>query len=248
LNVLERLLTGSIHLAREKIVKTVTMGVNYCAVQISDGHAGLSWTWAHHECCGQDKERFNDYEGMPAVELLTRLNESSPSGRTMAMALLNALNASRAAMYPHDLDNSTVFDTLGLRKKSRLVMVGYFRPVVKMLEENGIDIYIADKGNNMGDEAELTDRLNKWAQASIISSTSIVNGTYDSLIKKCGRRFPIAMLGPTTPLFPEIFKNDGVRILAGSVVEDPEMIMKLIRQGAGTPDFKHYTKKVYISV
>jgi len=246
LSILEKLLAGSIGSAAGKTVKTVTLGVNYCAVQICDGHTGLSWTWEHHDCCGLDKERFTDREGMPAGELLKDLTGSSPSARTMAMALLNALNASRADKYPHDLDNGTVFGTLGLKEKSRLVMVGYFRPVVKLLQENGIDIYIADKGNDMGDEEELKALMTNWAQAAIISSTSIVNGTYDSLIKICGGRFPVAMLGPTTPLFPEIFKSDGVSILAGSVVEDPEMIMKLIRQGAGTPDFKHYTKKVYV--
>ncbi|HQO09526.1 MAG TPA: DUF364 domain-containing protein [Clostridiales bacterium] len=248
MNILEKLLAGSIHSAENKTVKTVTLGVNYCAVQICNRHAGLSWTWSHQDCCGQDKERFTDYEGMPAVELLKNLTVSSPSSRSMAMALLNALNSERAEKFPHDYDNSTVFDTLNLKKNSRLVMVGFFRPVVKLLQEKGVDIYIADKGNNMGDEEELTDRLNSWAEAAILSSTSIVNGTYDSLISMCGKRYPVAMLGPTTPLFPEIFKDYGVSILAGSVVNDSDMIMKLIRQGAGTPDFKHYTKKVYVKI
>jgi uncharacterized protein (DUF4213/DUF364 family) len=43
------------------------------------------------------------------------------------------------------------------------------------------------------------------------------------------------VIGPSTPLLPEIFHDTPVTHLGGAVVTDPDRVMRIISEAGGTP-------------
>jgi len=56
----------------------------------------------------------------------------------------------------------------------------------------------------------------------------------------------VAMLGPSTPMLSEPFKNLPIHLLGGTVPADFTETFKAIRHGRGTPVLQKYAKKVYL--
>jgi len=248
MKVHEKLYEYALGEAKDKKIATATAGLKYSAVSLTDGLIGVSYTWNRGHCCGPDEEPFFDYEGAEASVLLEKILSEGAIGRSLSMALINALNGRRALEMPGDDDNSVIFNTLKVRKGTRMAMVGFFRPVVKVLEGMGVEVYISDMTHDMGSPGELYKRLADWAECLILTSTTIVNGTFDEIMNHCPEGLPVALLGPTTPMIPEVFRDYGIALLAGTAPDKVDLTMRLIRQGAGTPDFQKHAKKVYCLV
>lgn len=64
-----------------------------------------------------------------------------------------------------------------------------------------------------------------------ITATTLVNYTFEGIFRLRKPGAKVLLLGPSTPLSPLLFEY-GVDVLSGSVVEDPERILPLLRQGA----------------
>lgn len=231
--------------AQKRTVRTATAGLKYSAVSLDDGSVGVSYTWNQGHCCGPNEEPFFDYEGKEAAILLEKIRHNGAVGRSLSVALVNALNGRRALDMPVDDDNTVIFNTLNVQRGTRMAMVGFFKPVVKVLKGMGVELYISDMSHDMGSSEELYKKLSGWADCLIITSTTIVNGTFDDIMDHCPSALPAAMLGPTTPMVPEVFKDYGIALLAGTAPDKVDLTMRLIRQGAGTPDFQKQAKKVY---
>jgi len=241
----EKLYEYALPEAEKRRIDMVTAGLKYTAVSLEGGDVGVSYTWNLGHCCGPNEEPFFDYEGKDATVLLEKIREDGPLGRSMAIALLNALNSRRALSMPGDEDNGILFDTLKVKRGTRLAMVGFFKPVARVLKDMGVDIYISDMTHDMGSPEELYAKLNGWADCLILTSTTIVNATFDEIMGHCPEGVPVCLLGPTTPMVPEVFRDYGVSIIAGTAPDKVDLTMRLIRQGAGTPQFQKYARKVY---
>jgi hypothetical protein len=197
-------------------------------------------------CCPKAGTFYENFEGRPAQELLERLTGEEPLHISMALALVNALNAEKAAGFDEDRGkNPALFEALGAGRGSRVAMVGYFRPIEKLLTDMGADVYIRDRAHGIGSGEELSDRLTRWADSLILTSTTIIGGAFDEILGRCPENLPVALLGPSTPMVPELFSGGSIRYAGGTVPEDAEATLRVIRQGGGTRDFQKYGKKVY---
>jgi hypothetical protein len=64
-----------------------------------------------------------------------------------------------------------------------------------------------------------------------ITGTSLINHTFEGLVKLCRPDALVIVLGPTAPLSPLLF-DYGVDIICGTLVADTESVLRLIGQGA----------------
>jgi uncharacterized protein (DUF4213/DUF364 family) len=262
--------------ASNKRIESVTAGLKYTAVTVEGGGMGVAYTWtdtvagtpaadpAGNEngatdqarntrpagtagaCCPKAGTIYENFEGRPAQDLLERLTGEEPLHISMALALVNALNAEKAARFDEDRGkNPALFEALGAGRGSRVAMVGYFRPIEKLLTDMGADVYIHDRAHGIGSGEELSDRLTRWADSLILTSTTIIGGAFDEILGRCPENLPAALLGPSTPMVPELFSGGSIRYIGGTVPEDTEAALRVIRQGGGTRDFQKYGKKVY---
>ena len=246
--ICDRLYDVMAETAENPMVEILSIGLGYTTVCTSDGGIGLAYTPLNDKKGCSVVARDHDYEGKRASELLPLIRAHDPILRTMALALVNALNHQKALSMPEDRNNDILFDLLGIAGGTHVAMVGLFRPLVKKLEDMGAALEVVDAGSGHGDPDAFPDKLAGWADAVILTSTSLLNGTADRLLNAVGPTVRVAMLGPSTPLIPEAFDGLPVHVLAGTVPMDRENILKAIRNGKGTPVLQRYSRKPYLVI
>ncbi len=78
--------------ARKVDIDILCLGLGYTAVTLSDGGIGLAYTHFEDKKSCMLLNRHIDYEGQPAEQLLQKIKSDNPVERSMALALVNALN------------------------------------------------------------------------------------------------------------------------------------------------------------
>jgi uncharacterized protein (DUF4213/DUF364 family) len=79
--------------------------------------------------------------------------------------------------------------------------------------------------------ADRADELIPQADVVALTSTSLINHTFDDLIELCRPDSFVVMLGPSTPLCSVLLELH-MDVLSGTVVKNPEPVLRTISQGA----------------
>lgn len=243
MTISERLYQALKTRAAKTTVETVSIGLGYTAVATTDGGLGLACTMLDSVKTCHVAGDLPDFEGGPADALLEYLLSDTPIRRTLALALANALNHAAALSLPEDRHNTVLFDRLGIGPGSKVAMVGHFGPLIKKLAELPAEVEMVDKGRGEGDETALLKKLETWADALIMTSTTLINGTAETFFSAAGPKVKAAMIGPSTPLVSEAFAEVPVHLLGGTVPVDFEKTFAAIRHGRGTPVLQRYAQK-----
>jgi uncharacterized protein (DUF4213/DUF364 family) len=234
--------------ARKVNVTKLSLGLGYTAVTTSDGGIGLSYTYfSDKKSCMVLNTRV-DYEGRSAEHLLENIKSDIPIEKSMALALINALNYRAALELPEDDDNSLMFDRFKIGRGRRVAMVGYFGPLVRNFEQKGVSLEILDISRGLGHKEEFYQKLKDWAQVLLLTSTSILNNSTEEILTNVAERVKTVMLGPSTPMVAGAFSHLPVAMLAGTVPIDKEKTLKAIRHGMGTPVLHRYSRKAFLTL
>ena len=230
----------------EKVtVKLLILGLGYTAVTTSDGGIGISYTYFDNKTSCSLVRDYCDYEGKPALELLEKIKSTDPIERSMALALINALNYEKALLLPEDPKNEILFEKFNVYKGTKGAMVGYFRPIVQIFKERGVTLEILDAFHGLGQKELFYEKLGNWADVLFLTSTSILNNTTEEILENVSENVKTVMLGPSTPMVREAFEHLLVHMLAGTIPVDKEKVLKAVRHGIGTRFIHRYSKKSY---
>ena len=226
-------------------IELLSLGLGYTAVTTSDGGIGISYTYFEQRTSCSLIRDYKDYEGRPAVELLEKIKGSNPLERSMALALINALNYEEALLLPEDPGNEILFREFNLMGGLKIAMIGYFRPIAKLLEKRKVPLEILDEFHGLGTKQLFYQKLRNWADVLLLTSTSILNNTTEEILENVNEKVRTVMLGPSTPMLSEAFDHLPVHMLAGTVPMDKAKVLKAIRHGLGTPHIHRYSKKAF---
>jgi hypothetical protein len=241
----QKLLERMTPAAEGATVRQVIIGLSYTAVTLSNGDVGIAATGIAQAAGCDGRGDVEDYEGRPASDLLANITASDPMVRTMALALVNALNHTDALQLPEDDGNRMLLDRFAILSGARVAMVGYFPPLVRLLETHQVPLTIIDDARGLGDKAAFNRQLHDWADVLLITATSIINNTTETILSHAGPDLKTILLGPSTPMVPEAFDHLPIHMLAGAAIVDPERSLKTIRHGGGARALKPYGRKVY---
>ena len=242
----QRIYDHFIKKAQQVDVQFLSIGLGYTVVTTSSGGMGLSYTYfRNRECCSVLKKDI-DYEGQSATILLEKITSEDPIERSMALALVNALNYEFCATLPEDKTNSKLIEFLRIGPDSRVGMVGHIEPLEKKLLELGAEVEVIDHFKSMGSWPDFSEKIKNWVEVLLITSTTILNDTIENIIDTAPENVRIAVLGPGTPLVSGIFKPLNVEMLAGIHPVNQDEIIKLIRHGKGTRFIHRHSRKVYL--
>ncbi len=99
---------------------------------------------------------------------------------------------------------------------------------------------------SMNEQAELLPKCD----IVILTGTTVINETIDNILKICSNAKAIIMIGPSTPMFPEAFKNTNIKVLAGSWWgnDDKEDLFKLISIAGGIMQINKFMIKKAVPV
>ena len=230
--------------ARQTTITTLNLGLAYTAVVTSDGGIGVAHTCLEQSGpCGLAHEN-RIYEGHCAADLLPCILEADPLKRSMALALINALNHSAAVALPEDT-TTRLFEHLKIGHGTRVAMVGYFGPLMPVFQEKGAVVEAIDRGRAIGDPAAFQAKLHDWADVLLLTSTSILNQSTEEILGHTSDTLRTVILGPSTPMVPDAFASLPVNLLAGTVPLDSKGVLQCIRHGAGTRSIHKFSRKAF---
>jgi uncharacterized protein (DUF4213/DUF364 family) len=246
--VRERIIQQLFALAEQHTVRRVQVGLIYSAVQLDSGSVGVAYTFPQsRECRTEDAGDRQPLAGGKASMLLSGLGSKDMLASTLGLATANALLAGSPAS-PCTREGD-VLEGLTLRDGDRVCMVGCFIPLLACLQARRISVTAVDQISKTGSlPAEKVEELLPESQLAIITATSLINGTLDHLLELCGHCREVALLGPSTPLLPEVFSGTPISCLAGIRVQEPEAVLRSIAEGQGFRVFKRYVQKVNIPI
>ena len=231
--------------ARKTKVEILSLGLGYTAVTTSDGGMGLSYTYFDSKKSCSVMKNYHDYEGRSAVDLLERIKSANTIERSMALALLNALNYEKALLLPEDKNNNMMFDRFDIHKGTKVAMVGFFGPLIKIFKEREASLEIMDIARCLGRKEDFYEKLGNWADVLFLTATSILNNTTGEILGTAGNDVKAVLLGPSTPMVAEAFEHLPVHMLAGTVPLERENVLKAIRHGMGTPVIHKFSRKAF---
>ncbi|MGD8342233.1 MAG: DUF364 domain-containing protein [Desulfobacterales bacterium] len=234
--------------ARKTNVDLLCLGLGYTAVVTTAGGIGMAYTYFENKKSCMALNEAPDYESRPAAALLEKIKSEQPLERSMALALVNALNHENALKLPEDKDNAILFKEFGLEPDTNVAMVGYFGPLVKRLGEKKIPLEILDVSRGLGDRKNFYQKLANWADVLLLTSTSILNNTTEEILSHLHEKVKTALLGPSTPMVAEAFGHLPVHMLAGTVPLDRDNIIKAVRHGMGTPVLHRFSRKSFLLI
>ena len=229
-------------------IALVSVGLGYTAVVTEDGAIGLAYTYFRtKQACGLKRD-YVDWEGQPADGLLACLTGSDTIRRSMALALINALNYPFAFELPEDSDNRILLETLAIEQDTRVAMVGLMKPLARRCESVGAKLVVLDAARHIGRTADFYQQLQGSVDVLIMTSTSILNHTTEEILCHAAPSVKTVVIGPGTPMSADAFLSLPVDLLAGTVPLDKERVLRAVRHGAGTPVIQKYARKVYLKL
>ncbi|MCG6948395.1 MAG: DUF364 domain-containing protein [Acidobacteria bacterium] len=164
---------------------------------------------------------------------LTRLLHSdSPPESAIGLAAANALLGPTAT----SLREEKAVEVLRERgRDKRVAMVGRF-PFADRLREDCELLWVFERGINrrgedLGEEA--MDDLLPQADVVAVTATTLANHTLPTIMACVRPDAFVMLLGPSTPLTQTLFQF-GFEVLCGTVVDDPETVVRAVEQGAVT--------------
>jgi len=226
------------------IVTDVRIGMCYTAVLLDNGSAGVAYTFRKEVppgcACFQTGDRL---AGQPVSDILEYATSENLLERTLGIAAANALiNYSRAELVAGD-----TLELVAPGEDDVVGMVGYFGPLVPVLKKRVKELRIFEKvtmpSQDVYPEQQAFDFLPSCSIA-LITSTSLINLTADSLLKASRKCRTIALVGSSTPLASDIFEPYGVNLLSGIVITDTQGILRIVSECGGTRNFKGHVNKV----
>ncbi|UCH22396.1 MAG: hypothetical protein JSU83_03920 [Deltaproteobacteria bacterium] len=232
--------------AEEVNIELLCLGLGYTAVTTSDGGIGLSYTYFDRKSACSLVRNGYDYESRPAIELLAMINNADTIERSMALALINALNYEKSLSLPQDPNNEIVFEKFKVGRGTKVAMVGFFGPLVKILETKKALLEVIDDFRGIGSKKLFYQKLSNWADVLLLTSTSLLNNTTEDILDHVSKNVKTVLLGPSTPMVAEAFKHLPVHILAGTVPVEKEQVLKAVRHGLGTRFIHKFSKKSYL--
>lgn len=172
----------------------------------------------------QDKMRL---QGRGALELAKWVNLPDPTQTAIGMAAVNALLRPQTASWT-EVNAEEIIARNGAQK--HVVVVGHF-PFVHRLRRRVGQLSVLELHPQAGDlPASAAGQVIPEADVVAITGTTLLNRTFEGLLKLCHPEAIVLMLGPTTPLSPVMFKH-GVKYLCGSLVENERGVLDAVRQG-----------------
>ncbi len=230
--------------AKIRRIDDLRIGLSYVAVKLDNGAAGLAAVLpdAANRGCTVLKEA-GTYAGASALDVLAYLKDGKTDlHRALGLAVANAL-----AFVPSDPGEDREATTyFNLQTGEKVAMVGLFSPLVERIRATGALLTIIERNP---DRLELLSSGDKKkvlgdCDVAIITGTTLLNQTFEEIVNLLGRPRIAALMGPSTPLIPEIFKDTPVNHLGGAVVADTGRVLQIVSEGGGTPALRPYLRFV----
>lgn len=231
---------------QDKIIEDITVGLGYTYVDTGGANLGFAYTFRFdtEPTCSPLREA-GTLKGQRAINFIKWIDTFDTLKIAVALATFNSL-LSIPEHYEADIT-----ELEEVQRANSIGMIGFFEPVVKKLEEKGKKVTVFEK-----QKYPQPDIYPDWSipykikenEVVIITSTSLINKTLPLILSELDGGATAVLLGPTSPLFPELFKDTPIKYIAGSIARDKEKVKQIIREGAGSRVFGKSVKRIIVNL
>lgn len=246
--IIDKLMQIALERAEKRKVLDVRVGLGYTGVLLEGDACGLAYTFRDElsDCCGTLPEA-GSLIGMRGADIILWASSKNLLKAAVGMAAVNAvLNTPQTVG-----DTGNVMSALDIRPDSTLGTVGDFRPILTGARSKTDRIYVFEQDvtddGALYDSSTIPEHLPK-CDVVVITASSIVNQTIDAVLSHCQNARQVCVIGPSTPLCPQVFRPYNVQLLAGSVVTDPQRILEVVSQGGGAMSMKPAIRQMLVRV
>lgn len=238
--IIDRILEAAVPYLKGRTVKDLVMGLALIGVELDNGDIGISYTLRDHLPPGCSAFSFaQDIIGRDAAEVADLAKHGTDDvQRSVGIAVLTA------ASHSQDLEDiKTLKSTFGLEVSNTdtVGMIGYIPPIANIFSEKTENLIIFDESVSKSGETKnvcpMDDQAKLLPECDIVilTGTTVINRTIDNLLEVCTNARAIVMIGSSTPMYPEAFKDTNVAVLAGSWWDNSnkEELFKLISIAGG---------------
>jgi len=177
-------------------------------------------------------QKKNAKSALPAL-----LESKNRLERGIGLATLNALLPKDGAENWKNINAGEVIIQHGRGK--HVALVGHF-PFVPQVREQVGRLSVLELNPQEGDlPASEAPKIIPNANILAVTSMAFVNETMDGLLALCRPETYVIVIGPSTPLTPQLFKV-GANMLCGSIVENIDGVVESVIAGDG---FRQIKKK-----
>lgn len=217
---------------QDRRVLEIRVGLRWTAVVVDKGgqiQCGLASTLEtdHTHSRTPSVPEAGQLEGSKGIELAEWIGSEVAIRKSIGCAAINAL----LDYQPERWVKANAVEAIRTRGKGKkVVLIGHF-PFVKDLKEDLEDFTVLEL-NPTGDDLPASSAPDLLPMADVVAITGMtfINGTLGNLLELCQPNTFIILLGPTTPLSP-VLHDQGVDLLAGSVVRDVPAVLRVLSQG-----------------
>jgi len=225
-------------------VADLRIGLGYTGVKLDNSATGIAavlFDALPHGCTVMSAA--GRFTGSSAQDLLKYLIDGkNPLEIAIGLACANALVKPPA----DSSDDREATTYLNLKPGEKVAMVGLFAPLVERIHATGAILTVIEKNPQRLDvlSPEEKQQALKNCDVAIITATTLLNKTFEETMSALGKPRSVLLLGPSTPLVPEIFRNTPVTHLGGVVVANAAKALQIISEGGGTPALRPYLRFV----
>lgn len=239
--IIDKVLEAAAPYLEGRTVKDFIIGLALIAVELDNGDIGVSYTLRENLPPGCSAFSFgHNIIGKDAAEVAALAKHGTDDAqRAVGIATLAAASRSQDLK---DIDTLKSSFGIEILPTDTVGMIGFIPPVAGMFSKQAkklivFDIAVSQYGEEienvhpMKDQAELLPECD----VVILTGTTMINQTIDGLLEMCSNARDIVMVGSSTPMFPEAFKDTNIRVLAGSWWDsnNREELFKSISIGGG---------------
>jgi uncharacterized protein (DUF4213/DUF364 family) len=247
----------------ELYIQDARIGLFTSGVILSDGSAGLSSTLkpSNSEIFVKKKDRdFGDFtpnqiKGKRVKDLFAS-DKQDAIINTLKIAVLNAVSSRLLSDSPYTiLSDADPIDQVDLSGSMIITIVGAFQSYINRIKETENKLNVLEynpealseedrkyylPAKNFGEVLPVSDLV-------IITGLTLVNNSFDTLLKAIRPEAVIIVTGPSSSFIPDVLFSHNVDMIGALRVRDPELMLQTVSEaGAGYHMFRYCAEKICI--
>ena len=246
--IIEKVLFSAQEYLAGKMVRDLVVGISMIACELDSGDVGVSYVLRDSLPNGCSVFPYAQVViGKPAREIAEWIvSGGDVLQRGIADAVLAA--ASRGLEIPDDTDDPERPFGMMVKPNDTVGMIGMIGPVAEKLGRLAGRMIIFDEGlarhggSPMIYPTAAQPRFLPGCDIVILSGTTVINQSIDSLLSMCLKSREIVIVGASTPMFPNGWDGSRVTRLAGSWWDNSRKddIFRTISLGGGIRQLKDF--------
>ncbi len=242
-------------------ISDVRIGIFLSAIKLSDDSIGVSSTLPsdHSENhCKKENRDFGEFTPFHMtgnkVGNLLHSTRNNTTVNTLKIAALNAISSKILMNNSYTiLKNTDPFNLIDLNGKKTISLVGAFPSYIHRISEtdNNLKVLEFNKATLSPEHekyfvpAEDFEKVLPDSEIVIITGVTLANNTFDDLIKSVNPDTQVIVTGPSSSFIPDDLFIQGVNMIGGIYVKQPEKMLQLVGEAAtGYHLFRYGAEKI----